>query len=237
MSEKNTHYQPFAALVVVVIASLACSLLTGPQPAVPPQAGQPQAQAPATEQPAQPFAPTNIPLPTYTPLATYTPEPTYTPGLTNTPVPTNTTVPSEPTLYLDKDYFCREGPTKAYKDVADFQAGLELPIIGKGNTGWWLVKIDVSYTRHKSCWIGGGEVHGDQTQIPYATSDAAVVPVHAPGSWNVIGYLTCAQLDLYTWVPNGVSSGEFESTTKLFKHDHATIVLVEWLPFCPDFSP
>jgi len=230
MIKQSGHNQHMLALVVLVMASLACSLVTGTQP-TPSQSVQPPVQSPPVEPSTQPIPPTYTPLPTYTHLPTYTPEPTFTPQPTNT-------IQSSPTLFLDKGFFCREGPTLAYSDVTDFKAGIELPILGKSDAGWWLVKIDVSYTRHKSCWIGGGEVRGNQDQIPPTLATEPVVPVHAQFSWAVIGELSCAQIVQYSWEPvGGAGSGKFKSTSELFSHDNATILNTEWTPFCPGFAP
>jgi hypothetical protein len=64
-----------------------------------------------------------------------------------------------------------------------------------------------------------------------------VVKVHDEATWAVVGYLTCAELELYTWTWNGASSGEYFANVPLFGSDRPTIYLGDVTPICPDFSP
>ncbi|MBI9042964.1 MAG: serine/threonine protein kinase [Anaerolineaceae bacterium] len=110
---------------------------------------------------------------TSTETATLTWLPTETEEISATPKPTNTAerLPTEtPYLLLDMNYFCRDGPATSYRDRVDFYAGTKLPVIGSHNDNWWLVEIDMSITRAKCCWIGGGTVIGDENSIPYVGS-------------------------------------------------------------------
>lgn len=93
------------------------------------------------------------------------PDPSSSDSSTSSSTDTSTT--QSPMLYLDKNYFCRIGPNSGFPDVTSFYAGTSLPIIGKTNTGWWLVSINESHTTRKSCWIGGGVVSGDTSNVTY----------------------------------------------------------------------
>lgn len=119
--------------------------------------------------------PTQTSIPSQTPLPTYTLYPTLRPTSTRRPpsptpvkIPTRTPKPSRPTLYLDHDSYCRNGPSTNEPDVTGFYAGERFPIIGwnPNAPGWWLVEIDVSFTRTKSCWIYGNTPEGDYTSVP-----------------------------------------------------------------------
>lgn len=119
--------------------------------------------------------PTQTPFPSQTPLPTYTLYPTVRPTLTRRPpsptpikVPTRTPKPSRPTLYLDHDSYCRYGPSTSEGDLTGFFAGERFPIIGwsPDAPGWWLVEVNVPYSRYKSCWIYGNTPEGDYSSVP-----------------------------------------------------------------------
>jgi hypothetical protein len=71
---------------------------------------------------------------------------------------------------------------------------------------------------------------------PTATPELAVAPIRQYEGWEIIGYLTCNQMEMYGWVWNWASSGEYESTTPLFGVDRPVIYLPEVQEVCPDFS-
>ncbi|MBE0410477.1 MAG: hypothetical protein IBX69_12170 [Anaerolineales bacterium] len=71
---------------------------------------------------------------------------------------------------------------------------------------------------------------------PTATPEPAVAPIRQYEGWEIIGYLTCNQMEMYGWVWNWASSGEYESTTPLFGVDRPVIYLPEVQEVCPDFS-
>ena len=72
--------------------------------------------------------------------------------------------------------------------------------------------------------------------VPTETPEPAVAPIRQYEGWEIIGYLTCAQLITYDWVWNWASSGEYESTTPIFGVDKPVIYLPEIRQVCPDFS-
>jgi hypothetical protein len=63
------------------------------------------------------------------------------------------------------------------------------------------------------------------------------VQVRDEDTWTVVGYLTCAQLELYVWTWNGASSGEYYANVSLFGSDRPTIYMGDVTPICPGFSP
>jgi uncharacterized delta-60 repeat protein len=73
-------------------------------------------------------------------------------------------------------------------------------------------------------------------RAPNETLEPAVAPVRQYEGWEIIGYLTCAQLKTYDWVWNWASSGEYESTTPIFGVDKPVIYLPEIRQVCPNFS-
>lgn len=141
--------------------------------------------------------------------------------------PANNTA-ANPTLYLDKNMFCRTGPGKAFPDVTAFYQGQSFPIIGRASNGWYLVAINISTTSKKSCWIGGGVVSGDLSSVQYyeiqepveSAESSGNVPIrdgnsswnnqscynnydpnncHATYTMNVAGYISCSDLKSYGW--------------------------------------
>ncbi|RME88859.1 MAG: serine/threonine protein kinase [Anaerolineae bacterium] len=130
------------------------------------------------------FPPSPVPAPTIvvfvteTPLpptatATAAPSPTWTPSpspsVTPTSSSTNTVTPNTPMLLIDHNSFCRVGPGASYADVTDFAPGVTLPILATNNEGWWLVQIDLPWTKHKQCWIYGNTPLGNWTSVEIVT--------------------------------------------------------------------
>lgn len=126
--------------------------------------------------PATPTATATL-IPTFTltvtASATLSPTPTYTPAssptLTPTSPPTDTPTPNTPMLYIDHNSFCRTGPGASYPTVTDFASGITLPILATNNEGWWLVQINLSWTKHKQCWIYGNTPIGNWTGVEIIT--------------------------------------------------------------------
>jgi hypothetical protein len=100
----------------------------------------------------------------YGPTPTTTSTPTRTPTATNTPTRTNTSTPDYPTITLDQNYLCNEGPGKNYTPVTSFQRGTTLEVIGTNGNGWWEVRVRGQ--KVPSCWIGGGHFIGDISDVP-----------------------------------------------------------------------
>ena len=101
---------------------------------------------------------------------------TNTPRIINTPTiiitnpnPTPTPQAQTPTLLLDQNSKCRGGPGNDFEELWSFFAGEELEIIGKDNTGWYLIRFHDPRTRKVKCWIGGGIVQGDEANIPFSS--------------------------------------------------------------------
>ncbi len=113
----------------------------------------------------------NTPAPTPIATATAPPSPTQTPSpsATATSPPTSTVTPNTPMLLIDHNSFCRVGPGVSYADVTDFAPGVTLPILATNNEGWWLVQIDLPWTKHKQCWIYGNTPLGNWTSVEIVT--------------------------------------------------------------------
>lgn len=117
----------------------------------------------ARDEPTATRQPTNTRQPTAVPTDTRRP-PTDTPRPTNTPVPAG-----PPILVMDQNYLCRGGPGTQYVELWSFLKGDRKEIIGKSGDGWYLVLIDDERTRKKQCWVGGGVVDGNESQIPLSS--------------------------------------------------------------------
>ncbi len=102
-----------------------------------------------------------IPLPqapSATETATFTPSPTSSPAGTPTP----TTLVCNPTLTLDKNAFCRKGPSMVYTPYTAFTKDTTLSVIGQNSdfgSLWLLVKVPGEIT---TCWVSvsGGTLTG-----------------------------------------------------------------------------
>src|ERR1700752_674071 len=126
-------------------------------------------------------------------------------------LPTPTSMAQNPTLTLNQTSNCREGPSPAYEVVYSFEAGTQFEIIGKYGSGWWLVPIDLSFTRKKSCWIyeEGNTTVGDVTNVPNvepsplppteAPEPSAEMPIYDFYSQSIIEYISCSEASKYEW--------------------------------------
>jgi LysM repeat protein len=90
---------------------------------------------------------------------------------TKTAIPSPTTVPSatplsEAILHLNYNSFCRVDPDSGAKDINAFDAGQDLVIEGQ-YFDWYLVAVDVPFSRAKRCWIfiNLNEVRGNTSTI------------------------------------------------------------------------
>lgn len=124
-------------------------------------------------------------------VATATKKPTKTPTPRPNPTKIKTSQPSYPTLYADQNYKCREGPGKAYGHIADIFQGTSYKIIGRASNGWYAIAINSSSTSHKYCWIGGGNVSGDLSQVEYYE-----IPPTLPASSSDNG----GSSSMYVWI-------------------------------------
>jgi hypothetical protein len=50
-----------------------------------------------------------------------------------------------------------------------FLEGSENLLLGKSNTGWWLIAVDDLNTRTKCCWVGDGAPGGELSILPLIT--------------------------------------------------------------------
>jgi hypothetical protein len=159
-------------------------------------------------------------------------ETTAKPTPTDRPTATAVPISENPTISLNQTSNCREGPSTAYEVVYSFDAGTEFEIIGKYGSGWWLVPIDLDYTRKKSCWIyeEGNTIDGNLGNIPVvqpsplppteAPPPSADLPIYDFYSNSVIGYMSCTEASAYAyWDSELLSDGEtivYYSTIELY---------------------
>lgn len=120
--------KPVFAFVILILAMLACNL---------PNAGTPEAPAPAVT------ATTQAEITTEEAPPTATPQPTETPPPTETPLP-----PAE--ITLTKNSNCRLGPNNTYVVIDQISMGAKLPVIARNEANtWWQVVNATS----RECWI------------------------------------------------------------------------------------
>ncbi len=159
-------------------------------------------------------------------VATPTKKPTKAPTSRPNPTKTKTPQPSYPTLYADQNYQCREGPGKAYSHVADIFQGTSYKVIWRASNGWYAIAIDFANTSHKHCWIGGGNVSGDLSQVPYyevqqPSESNGLVPIYEMYQQKgaaPLGYLSCTDIASRQWFQ---LAGIWMSSTKLFGSKNA----------------
>jgi hypothetical protein len=118
-------------------------------------------------------APTDIPRPSPTQILTGVlndmPQPTDAPTLNIPPSSTSTNPTLETAmLVLDRNSFCRGGAASTYPELWTFNTGAELELLGQSGTGWYLIRFHDPRTRKCQCWINGGTVRGDASQIPFS---------------------------------------------------------------------
>lgn len=144
----------YVAVLLLLAAMLACSL--------PSQAPTPT-PLPPTE--------TNTPEATAISAPTFTPTITITPTITLTPTETATPTPSLPTVTVNRQAFCRYGPSTAYLPAADLYIGDAGVVRWRAMYSQWLyVQFDkISY----SCWVAPSVVNvvGDVSSLPKVEPD------------------------------------------------------------------
>jgi sarcosine oxidase delta subunit len=113
-------------------------------------------------------SPSSTPIPTltFTPLPTFTPTDTFTPTPSLTPSATPTPTRSLPAFTVNKQAYCRYGPSKAYLPAADLYAGDTGQVWGRAPYGstWLYVKPDkINY----QCWVAPSvvDVTGDTSTL------------------------------------------------------------------------
>ena len=161
---RNSIFQTFPALLILVLAILACYL-----PAY--------TQALATTTPTLPIQPLatavfNAPIPS----ATFT----LVNTATYTPIPT----PQNPLVL--KATLCWEGPGTAYEVVSSLKKDERVELLGRGSvTGWWVVN---NPTYHDPCWMQesdlqiepGTDLSGLKVFNPPSTPTPTPVPTSTP---------------------------------------------------------
>jgi len=136
---------------------------------------------------------------------------------------------SFPTLYADKNYNCRSGPGKSYGHVADIYSGTSYRIIRVATNGWYEIAIKFPNTSHRTCWIGGGNVSGDISKLPYVeppplpqtATDGSSESQNYMDIWKYIGphwvgeYTSCKTIASYYWRSTPSSGGKNDYSTDI----------------------
>ncbi len=159
----NHERHPYAALIILVIAFLACSLPSG--------------------------QPTPIPTVTVSLPPSFTPISLATPTLPPTPTLALTSTISIPMVSVSQNTNCRVGPGTAYDIVGALLIGEKAEVVGKYQGGaYWVIK---NPDGSGSCWLWGnyatvsGNTAGlpEMTPPPTPTFTASPIPTTAvPGA-------------------------------------------------------
>ena len=168
----------FAYIVGNGIERAVSNVATGETAVIPSNTPRPAVEAtrPPTEAPEQPQEREPTPTPYIPPT---TPPEVVVPVVQ--PVAGDPQLPSgPPQLVLDKGYNCRGGPSSEYELIWTFEAGTVLEIIGKSDTGWWLVRINDARTRRQQCWVADGQTQGDLSNVPYSSWTGTVDTAKTP---------------------------------------------------------
>ena len=143
--------------------------------------------------------PTEVPstVPTLVPtgVGSPTPVPANAASLTPTPVPTDvfTSTPTTvPGAFVVNDTLCYEGPGAPYDVVSAIRKGVQVTLLGVGNTAGWFVVKNPTY--HDPCWLPnvdlqvppGIDLAGLKVFVPLplpaASAVASKVPTAVPTS-------------------------------------------------------
>lgn len=158
----NCHSNHFAALTVLLIAMLACSLPSG-QPT-------PQGNATAPDQPG--VSPIIAATETFTPIATFT--------ITLTPTITPTFTPLVPMVMVSQNTNCRTGPGIEYELIGGLLVGESAVVVGRYQSGaYWVIK---NPNGSGTCWLWGmyATVGGNTAGLP----EMSAPPTPTPSSPN-----------------------------------------------------
>jgi hypothetical protein len=153
-----------ATLLLLMVLLSACNLPLGQNPA--PAASETRGPVETeTVTPAPTATLTETSTSTPAPTSTFTPTITLTPTETETPTVTPTATFAFPAVTVNKQAFCRYGPSTAYLPAADLYAGDVGTVRGRFQYSRWLyIKFDkLNYF----CWVAPSvvDVDGDITTV------------------------------------------------------------------------
>jgi len=154
---KQRLYAIVAGVSILLLATLACNLQAGNQPAVqtPPEPGNVQLSVMQTLTAVATSNPPQQPIPAFTASASLAPSPGLSPTSTLTLV----------TVSLDTN--CRSGPGKVYDHVGALLAGEQTEVVGWDGIGeYWYVKNPDK--PNDFCWLWGqyATVTGNWQSLP-----------------------------------------------------------------------
>jgi hypothetical protein len=181
MTRKKLYFMP----VILILATLACSLPSGPESTL--NGAEATITALAATIEAQNSAPTNPPATNTSPPGD-TPTPTETPTSTETPTVTATYTSTIPMVSVTTGTNCRTGPGTAYDIVYSLGVGPKAELIGKYTVAnYWIIKIPNGST---SCWLWGqyAQVEGDVSGLPEYTPPPTPTPAppSAPKNLSIL---------------------------------------------------
>jgi hypothetical protein len=150
----------FPVFIVLLAASLACSLPAGSPPAV--------AAEPETSVTSQVLV--EVPVTGATETPTSVPSPTATFTVTPTATITLTPTSSVPMVSVSENTNCRTGPSVAYDLVGALLIGQQAVVVGKYTVGnYWIIN---NPNGSGTCWLWG--------QYATVTGDTLGLPEYAP---------------------------------------------------------
>lgn len=160
---------------------------------------------PPTDTPSP--APTETALPTAT--FTLTPEPTATETLTPSPVPTYAILRGK--INVERAS-CRYGPGATYLYLYGLVQGATQDVIGRTNTGAWLLTQSRGDT--KQCWVKADlmELNGDVMSVEVVYPGKYNIPQSNQGylpPWDVAATRTGNQVTI-TWKSEALRAGDEE---------------------------
>jgi WD40 repeat protein len=102
-------------------------------------------------------------------------DPFVIPSMTAIFTPSFTATPEAVVLTLEKNAFCRAGPSTDYRDITAYEAGKTLAVIGRNAAAtWWYIPVPDTIAK---CWVAAsaGTITGDPLTLP-------IIDVAAPTS-------------------------------------------------------
>jgi hypothetical protein len=127
---------------------------------------------------------TRVPTDTYTPRPSQTS--TFVPSMTASPTPTETLTPSVTPTYailrgtVLEQANCRYGPGAAYLYKYGLYAGYNIEIIGRNETGTWVVIQAIG--GNNPCWVKASlmDIHGDVMSLAPTSLPLPQSPYYGP---------------------------------------------------------
>jgi len=178
-AQTMTHrYSLLTALMVIILASLACNLPSGSEGGIETPEGYVETSIAQTVAASEPQPAGESPQP---PAATNTQGPSPTPETTATetliPTATLTATPEVPLVYVSENTNCRFGPGAVYELLALLMSGEESEVVAKDPTeNYWYIRNPDQPDNF--CWLWGkyATPEGDTESLPVYTPPPSPTP-------------------------------------------------------------